>query len=166
MIKPILLTCVALLAAGTALTTDYSADKGFKVEFESTLAMKTTSSSMERDGEPVEGRGNMGDMASSQSRKAVYTDKIVAAKDGKPTKLTRAFETLAGVDTWIVDALRHTPHPTHAHLERTLDWIARVKPRRAILTNMHIDMDYNALKAQLPDGVEPGWDGMTVEIGL
>jgi len=77
-----------------------------------------------------------------------------------------AFEALAGVDTWIVDALRHTPHPTHAHLERTLDWIARVKPRRAILTNMHIDMDYNSLRAQLPPGVEPAFDGMTVELPL
>lgn len=77
-----------------------------------------------------------------------------------------AFETLAGVDTWIVDALRHTPHPTHAHLDRTLDWIARVKPRRAILTNMHIDMDYNQLRKKLPDGVEPAWDGMTLEIAL
>lgn len=77
-----------------------------------------------------------------------------------------AFAALAGVDTWIVDALRHTPHPTHAHLARTLDWIARVKPRRAILTNMHIDMDYSALRVQLPDGVEPAWDGMTVELSL
>ncbi|HTF89431.1 MAG TPA: hypothetical protein VK843_13545 [Planctomycetota bacterium] len=98
MIKPILLTCAALFAAGTQLATDYSADKGFKVEFESSLSMKTTSSSMERDGEPVEGRG-MGGGASSQSRKAVYVDKIVAAKDGKPSKVTRAFETLAGSST-------------------------------------------------------------------
>jgi phosphoribosyl 1,2-cyclic phosphate phosphodiesterase len=77
-----------------------------------------------------------------------------------------AFDALAGVDTWIVDALRYTPHPSHAHLAQTLDWIARVRPRRAILTNMHIDMDYNSLRAQLPDGVEPAWDGMTVEISL
>jgi phosphoribosyl 1,2-cyclic phosphate phosphodiesterase len=77
-----------------------------------------------------------------------------------------AFETLAGVDTWIVDALRHTPHPTHAHLERTLEWIERVKPRRAILTNMHIDMDYNALSARLPPGVEPAYDGMRFELPL
>jgi phosphoribosyl 1,2-cyclic phosphate phosphodiesterase len=77
-----------------------------------------------------------------------------------------AFSALEGVDTWIVDALRYTPHPTHAHLAQTLDWIARVRPRRAILTNMHIDMDYNALRAQLPEGVEPAFDGMTVEIPL
>lgn len=77
-----------------------------------------------------------------------------------------AFAALAGVDTWIVDALRHTPHPTHAHLAQTLAWIDCVKPRRAILTNMHIDMDFNALWASLPAGVEPAYDGLTLEIGL
>lgn len=77
-----------------------------------------------------------------------------------------AYEALAGVDTWIVDALRHTPHPTHAHLERTLGWIERVKPRRAILTNMHIDMDFNALRGSIPPGVEPAYDGLTLEVGL
>jgi phosphoribosyl 1,2-cyclic phosphate phosphodiesterase len=77
-----------------------------------------------------------------------------------------AFEALAGVDTWIVDALRYTPHPSHSHLDRTLDWIARVKPRRAILTNLHIDMDYKVLSENLPDGVEPGFDGQALEIAL
>ena len=77
-----------------------------------------------------------------------------------------AFEALAGVDTWIVDALRYTPHPSHAHLERTLDWIARVKPRRAILTNLHIDMDYRVLAESLPEGVEPAFDGMTLDVDL
>ncbi|HEX4272886.1 MAG TPA: MBL fold metallo-hydrolase [Rhizomicrobium sp.] len=73
-----------------------------------------------------------------------------------------AFAALDGVECWIVDALRHTPHPSHAHLERTLEWIARVKPKRAILTNMHVDMDYAALLRELPPGVEPAYDGMTV----
>lgn len=71
-----------------------------------------------------------------------------------------AFEALASLDVWIVDALRYRPHPTHAHLERTLAWIARVKPRRAILTNLHIDLDYETLKAELPPGVEPAFDGL------
>jgi phosphoribosyl 1,2-cyclic phosphate phosphodiesterase len=71
-----------------------------------------------------------------------------------------AFEALAGLDVWIVDALRYRPHPTHAHLERTLEWIARLKPRRAILTNLHIDLDYETLRAELPAGVEPGYDGL------
>ena len=77
-----------------------------------------------------------------------------------------AWEALDGVDTWIVDALRHTPHPTHAHLEQTLQWVRRAKPRRTILTNMHIDMDFNALRASLPPGVEPAYDGLTLEVGL
>jgi phosphoribosyl 1,2-cyclic phosphate phosphodiesterase len=74
-----------------------------------------------------------------------------------------AFAALENVDCWIVDALRHTPHPSHAHLARTLEWIARVKPQRAILTNMHVDLDYEALKRELPPGVEPAYDGMTLQ---
>jgi phosphoribosyl 1,2-cyclic phosphate phosphodiesterase len=77
-----------------------------------------------------------------------------------------AFEALRDLDVWIVDALRYTPHPTHAHLERTLAWIERVKPRRTILTNMHIDMDFNALRSSIPAGVEPAYDGLTLEVGL
>jgi phosphoribosyl 1,2-cyclic phosphate phosphodiesterase len=68
---------------------------------------------------------------------------------------------LAGLDVWIVDALRKSPHPSHFNLDEALAWIARVKPKRAILTNMHTDMDYAALQAILPAGVEPGFDGMT-----
>lgn len=67
---------------------------------------------------------------------------------------------LADLDVWIVDALRWTPHPTHAHVELALEWIARAKPRRAILTNLHIDLDFNALAAWLPPGVEPAYDGL------
>lgn len=75
-----------------------------------------------------------------------------------------AFAALEGVECWIVDALRHTPHPSHAHLARTLEWIARVRPARAVLTDMHIDMDYATLKRELPEGVEPGYDGMTIAL--
>ena len=71
---------------------------------------------------------------------------------------------LSGLDVWIVDALRLTPHPTHAHLEKTLEWIARYRPKRAILTNMHIDLDYRALAASLPPGVEPAHDGLRFEV--
>jgi phosphoribosyl 1,2-cyclic phosphate phosphodiesterase len=77
-----------------------------------------------------------------------------------------AFGALEGLDTWIVDALRYTPHPTHANVETALEWIARVKPRRAILTNLHLDVDYAELAAQLPAGVEPAYDGMTVDVPL
>ena len=71
-----------------------------------------------------------------------------------------AFAALADLDVWIVDALRWRPHPTHAHVELTLDWIATVKPRRSILTNLHIDLDFATLSAKLPPGVEPGYDGL------
>ncbi len=75
-----------------------------------------------------------------------------------------AFAALQGLDCWIVDALRLAPHPSHAHLARTLEWIARLKPKRAILTNMHVDLDYATLRRELPPGVEPGYDGMTVTL--
>lgn len=65
-----------------------------------------------------------------------------------------------GVDIWVVDALRHKPHPTHPHLAMTLDWIDQLKPGRAILTHMDQSMDYATLLAELPDGVKPGFDGM------
>lgn len=70
---------------------------------------------------------------------------------------------LQGLDVLVIDALRYTPHPSHAHLEQTLGWIERLKPRRAVLTNLHIDMDYRTLLAELPDGVVPGHDGMVLE---
>ena len=62
---------------------------------------------------------------------------------------------------WIVDALRYDPHPSHTHLEKTLGWIARVKPERAIITNMHVDLDYATLQSELPTGVVPAFDMMT-----
>ena len=75
-----------------------------------------------------------------------------------------AFAALAGVDTWIVDCLRDEPHPTHSHLDQTLGWIRRVAPRRAILTHMSEQLDYRDLLGRLPPGVEPGYDGLVVQI--
>ncbi|WP_101068852.1 MBL fold metallo-hydrolase [Roseovarius salinarum] len=69
---------------------------------------------------------------------------------------------LEGLDCWILDALRRTPHPTHAHLDKSLEWIARARPRRAVLTNMHIDMDYRTVDAETPEHVTPAYDGMTL----
>jgi phosphoribosyl 1,2-cyclic phosphate phosphodiesterase len=77
-----------------------------------------------------------------------------------------SFEALSGLKLWIVDALRHKPHPTHSHLEKTLEWIARVKPDHAVLTNLHQDLDYDALKSILPKNVEPAFDQLTVAIEL
>jgi phosphoribosyl 1,2-cyclic phosphate phosphodiesterase len=76
----------------------------------------------------------------------------------------KALEMLEGVELWIVDCLRREPHPTHSHLAKTLAWIARVRPRRAVLTHMDQSLDYRELSAELPAGVEPGRDGLTIEL--
>ncbi|MEE9427888.1 MAG: MBL fold metallo-hydrolase [Paracoccaceae bacterium] len=69
---------------------------------------------------------------------------------------------LADLDCWVIDALRRTPHPTHFHLERSLEWISRIAPKRAVLTNMHNDLDYATLEAETPDHIAPAYDGMTI----
>jgi phosphoribosyl 1,2-cyclic phosphate phosphodiesterase len=71
---------------------------------------------------------------------------------------------LEGLDIWLVDALRHQPHPSHFSLAETLQWIERMKPRRAILTNMHLDLDFATLVRDLPAHVEPAFDGLSFEI--
>jgi len=69
---------------------------------------------------------------------------------------------LQGLDVWIVDALRFTAHPSHFSVKEALGWIERLKPKRAILTHMTTDLDYEALRRELPEGVEPAYDGMVV----
>lgn len=69
---------------------------------------------------------------------------------------------LEGLDCWVLDALRRTPHPSHAHLERSLEWIAHAAPRRAVLTNMHIDLDYQTLLEETPAHIAPAFDGMAI----
>lgn len=86
-----------------------------------------------------------------------YSNDVVALSED-------AFKALAGVRIWIVDGMRHEPHPTHAHIDLALEWIERVKPARAILTNLHHTLDYNRLKALLPAGVEPAFDGLRIEV--
>jgi phosphoribosyl 1,2-cyclic phosphate phosphodiesterase len=73
-------------------------------------------------------------------------------------KESRAF--LEGLDLWIVDALRYTPQPSHFCLSETLAWIARLQPRRAVLTNLHTDLDFERVRSELPPNVEPAFDGM------
>jgi phosphoribosyl 1,2-cyclic phosphate phosphodiesterase len=73
-------------------------------------------------------------------------------------------ELFRGTDVWIVDALRRRPHPSHAHLAQALEWTQIIGPGRTILTHMDQSMDYAALRAELPDGVEPGYDGMEITI--
>src|SRR5262245_21890367 len=71
---------------------------------------------------------------------------------------------LADLDVWIVDALRYKPHPTHLCVDQTLELIEALKPRRAILTNLHSDLDYDELRGRLPPHVEPASDGLTIEL--
>ncbi len=70
---------------------------------------------------------------------------------------------LKHLDLWIVDALKRSPHPSHFSLPETLVWIERLKPKRAVLTNMHVDMDYDTLCRELPVNVRPAFDGMVLE---
>lgn len=77
--------------------------------------------------------------------------------DGVPEASLHHLENL---DLWIVDALRRTPHPSHWSLPQTLEWIARMKPKRAVLTNLHVDMDFATLVKELPAGIEPAYDGL------
>ena len=71
---------------------------------------------------------------------------------------------LAGLEVWVVDALRYAPHPSHFSLADALAWIEQLKPRRAILTNLHADLDYETLRKELPAHVVPAYDGISVEL--
>lgn len=73
---------------------------------------------------------------------------------------------LAGLDVWIVDALRHSHHPSHFSVSQALAWIERIRPKRAVLTHMHSDLDYRALHRALPPHVEPAFDGMQLTLPL
>jgi phosphoribosyl 1,2-cyclic phosphate phosphodiesterase len=75
-----------------------------------------------------------------------------------------SLEFLRDLDLWIVDALRYTPHPSHFSLAETLDWIAKLEPKRAILTNLHCDLDFEKLRSELPPNVEPAFDGMQIKV--
>ncbi|SIS85285.1 MBL fold metallo-hydrolase [Phaeovulum vinaykumarii] len=77
-----------------------------------------------------------------------------------------AWPHLEGLECWVLDALRRTPHPTHAHLALALEWIARARPAAAVLTNMHIDLDHDDVMAETPDTVRPAHDGMVLEFQL
>ena len=73
-----------------------------------------------------------------------------------------AWDQIKKTNIWILDALRRTPHQSHTHLSKSLEWIEKSKVRKGILTNMHIDMDYETLKNELPKNVEPAFDGMKI----
>jgi len=75
-----------------------------------------------------------------------------------------SLQALEGVEVLIVDAMRYRPHPTHAHLDRALEWIDRLKPRRAFLTNLHVDMDYAEVDRTTPAHVTPCHDGLQIDL--
>ncbi len=75
-----------------------------------------------------------------------------------------SFPAITGLDLWVIDALRPTPHPSHLSLPETLEWIARFAPRQAVLTNLHIDLDYARTEAKTPDNVTPAFDGMQIDV--
>jgi len=70
---------------------------------------------------------------------------------------------LEGLDVWIVDTLRYTLHPSHFSVKQALAWIEKLKPKRAIFTHLNVDLDYEKLRRELPEGVEPAYDGMVIE---
>ena len=85
-----------------------------------------------------------------------YTTDVVELPD-------HAFDILKGVDTWVIGTLIDHPHPTHAHVDKALDWIERIHPRRGVLSHLGYGFDYDTLNKRLPDHVEPAFDGMILE---
>lgn len=76
-----------------------------------------------------------------------------------------SFQYLTGLEVWVVEMLREKPHSAHAHFELTMEWVRRCRPRRAVLTHLGLESDYETLLAKCPPGVEPGYDGLVVELG-
>lgn len=74
-----------------------------------------------------------------------------------------AFDILRGVKVWVVGAIRERPHHTHAHIDKAVEWIERIRPERAYITHMDHSLDYATLKAKLPKGIEPAYDGLVIE---
>ncbi len=72
---------------------------------------------------------------------------------------------LRELDLWIIDGLRYRSHPSHFSVNDALSWIDRLKPKRAVITNMHADLDYEELRQSLPHGVVAAYDGMRLDVG-
>ena len=89
-------------------------------------------------------------------------DDLVYLPDVKTVSDQKSMESLENLDVLILDALRYSSHPTHMNVEEALQLIEKVSPKRAILTNMHIDLDYSQLSQQLPDHIEVAYDGLTI----
>lgn len=78
----------------------------------------------------------------------------------------QVWPSLQGLKCWILDALRRNPHPTHAHLERSLEWIERAAPKQAVLTNMHIDLDYKTVMDETSETIQPAYDGLKLSFEI
>ncbi|MBX9700595.1 MAG: MBL fold metallo-hydrolase [Acetobacteraceae bacterium] len=87
---------------------------------------------------------------------AYSTDVVMLPEESLPA--------LQGLDTWVVGCFQKGPHKVHANLDQVLEWVALLKPRRTVLTHMSVEMDYAALRRELPPGIEPGYDGMVLEV--
>lgn len=75
-----------------------------------------------------------------------------------------ALARIATAEVWIVDALRDRAHPSHASVEQAFDWLSRTRPKLGVLTNMHVDLDYEAMRRRCPEGVRPGYDGLRITL--
>lgn len=89
-------------------------------------------------------------------------DDLVYLPDVKTVTASSSLKALEGIDTLIIDALRYTEHPTHMNVAESLAFIEQIKPARAIITNMHVDIDYQTITAELPADVVAAYDGMTI----
>jgi phosphoribosyl 1,2-cyclic phosphate phosphodiesterase len=78
--------------------------------------------------------------------------------------LPESAEALKGLDLWIIDALRYTPHPSHITVGRALELVAQYGCRRAVLTNLHTDLDFASLSAKVPSHIAVAYDGMSLEL--
>lgn len=80
------------------------------------------------------------------------------------TMTDEAWQAVENVGIWVLDSLRRDPHPTHSHLAQSLEWLDRARAKRGVLTNMHIDLDYETLRNETPDHIEPAYDGMVLRL--
>lgn len=103
---------------------------------------------------PIE---SLGFRFTANGRYAAYSTDLIDLPE-------ESYPYVENLDLWIIDALRPEPHPTHLHLERTLDFINHFQPKRAVLTHMNWDMDYRTLSNSLPEHIQPGYDGLEIHL--
>ena len=75
-----------------------------------------------------------------------------------------SLDAVTGLDCWIIDGLRYKTHPSHFTLGDALGWVERVRPSKAVITNMHIDLDYERVQRETPEHVSPAYGGLVIEI--